>query len=784
MVASATSGRSTTSSTPWRPAPRRRCSALMTSTTTIVTLRPATHWARGPGGPARRARQVARVDDGHRWLRPAHPTAKPPVLPPMSTTSRGCRPPNTGSSASHTSDVRVAPRWRSAGFTPRTWFHPRLLRRGPTHAPVSLSPPASPIGKAVAVLTWGTVQGPTTTARNRVGLPHQVVGLALGDGAGRPGLGSSPVCRLPERRNWALGELRATSWRAAPSVLRWRRRVPVGTRTSEQGGRGAQGFRRGRTRSGSSTLARGDRLAEGPAARAREGGGGWGVRVHLDLLDPRRPDPTTDPGTRRGRGNEVVLAVFEHLFEHGRGYNRPRTARRGATRPAPRCRRRGRRGTARAQRRTAVSPGRRLQKAGRRGATGDHGRPRRPATRPGRRAGTVTAGWCAGSPGSRRPPGRRRRSAPCVPTVALAQEGDRTTERQGHHDEHRDRHGTKAGAPPRSRPSALQPTRRPARRRTPASAEPSGPSSRRPRPTTRWSRRSPLPARWGSSALSSESAASRRTQPQGLGMTTEHPRSAGSAPTTQRVAGSAGDRRPARRGAHRSAGSRGARLRGRGVANSPPFRRRRSARADPHHSGPTGSTPRRSLTVGIGAAPGATTPEFVREHGAGDRGVPDRAPATRADVPRLVAAPLRRRVGRSQPPVGGLLDDVRRASLLTGRPRSRSSDGDLAQPGLPRSAAPQRRARRGRGEYTVRRYLDDPPTCSRAGRRRDLAGARAVGRRPGPGGARGGASSSPATPRTVDWLAALVAHPRAIQRPIITAADGTTVGADEPRCAG
>lgn len=31
-----------------------------------------------------------------------------------------------------------------------------------------------------------------------------------------------------------------------------------------------------------------------------------------------------------------------------------------------------------------------------------------------------------------------------------------------------------------------------------------------------------------------------------------------------------------------------------------------------------------------------------------------------------------------------------------------------------------------------------------------------------------------------DWIAALVAHPRAIQRPIITASDGTTVVARDP----
>lgn len=78
-------------------------------------------------------------------------------------------------------------------------------------------------------------------------------------------------------------------------------------------------------------------------------------------------------------------------------------------------------------------------------------------------------------------------------------------------------------------------------------------------------------------------------------------------------------------------------------------------------------------------------------------------------------------------------------------------------------------------DYTVRRYLDDPPTAAELGEVVDRLGlepwdiARTKEAR----------EAGIALPRDAahrgDWLAALAAHPRAIQRPIITAADGTTV---------
>ena len=82
--------------------------------------------------------------------------------------------------------------------------------------------------------------------------------------------------------------------------------------------------------------------------------------------------------------------------------------------------------------------------------------------------------------------------------------------------------------------------------------------------------------------------------------------------------------------------------------------------------------------------------------------------------------------------------------------------------------------------YTVRRYLDDPPTAAELG-----AVVTRLGLEPWDVArdreAREEGIDLPRDAAHRDtWLAALVAHPRAIQRPIITAADGTTVvGRDE-----
>ena len=84
-------------------------------------------------------------------------------------------------------------------------------------------------------------------------------------------------------------------------------------------------------------------------------------------------------------------------------------------------------------------------------------------------------------------------------------------------------------------------------------------------------------------------------------------------------------------------------------------------------------------------------------------------------------------------------------------------------------------------DYTVRRYLDDPPTRAELEGVLARARPRAVGHRPRQGGAPRRASTCPRdADHRDDWLDGLAAHPRAIQRPIITAADGTTVVGRDP----
>jgi arsenate reductase len=78
-------------------------------------------------------------------------------------------------------------------------------------------------------------------------------------------------------------------------------------------------------------------------------------------------------------------------------------------------------------------------------------------------------------------------------------------------------------------------------------------------------------------------------------------------------------------------------------------------------------------------------------------------------------------------------------------------------------------------EYTVRRYLEDPPDEATL---RDVVGR--LGLEPWDiARAREATEEGVDLPRDAghrdDWYAALAAHPRIIQRPVITAADGTTV---------
>ncbi|HVW40613.1 MAG TPA: arsenate reductase family protein [Amycolatopsis sp.] len=86
-------------------------------------------------------------------------------------------------------------------------------------------------------------------------------------------------------------------------------------------------------------------------------------------------------------------------------------------------------------------------------------------------------------------------------------------------------------------------------------------------------------------------------------------------------------------------------------------------------------------------------------------------------------------------------------------------------------------------EYTVRRYLEDPPTVAELTAVLDRLGlepwditrtgeavAKDLGLRSWPKDASARAK----------WIEALAAHPKLIQRPIITADDGTTVVARTP----
>jgi arsenate reductase len=83
-------------------------------------------------------------------------------------------------------------------------------------------------------------------------------------------------------------------------------------------------------------------------------------------------------------------------------------------------------------------------------------------------------------------------------------------------------------------------------------------------------------------------------------------------------------------------------------------------------------------------------------------------------------------------------------------------------------------------DYTVRRYLDDAPTPAELAEVLDRLGldpwdiAREKEAR------EEGIDLPRDAPSRDAWLEALAAHPRAIQRPIITAADGTTVVGRDP----
>jgi arsenate reductase (glutaredoxin) len=83
-------------------------------------------------------------------------------------------------------------------------------------------------------------------------------------------------------------------------------------------------------------------------------------------------------------------------------------------------------------------------------------------------------------------------------------------------------------------------------------------------------------------------------------------------------------------------------------------------------------------------------------------------------------------------------------------------------------------------DYTIRRYLDEPPTADELRAVLDRLGvepwhvARAKEAR------EAGIDLPKDAGHRDDWVAAMVANPRVIQRPIITADDGTTVVGRDP----
>ncbi len=85
--------------------------------------------------------------------------------------------------------------------------------------------------------------------------------------------------------------------------------------------------------------------------------------------------------------------------------------------------------------------------------------------------------------------------------------------------------------------------------------------------------------------------------------------------------------------------------------------------------------------------------------------------------------------------------------------------------------------------YTVRRYLDDPPTAAEITDVLDRLGLEPwdIARLGEPVAAELGIGAWPKEAAQRDrWIAALSANPKLIQRPIITAADGTAVVGRSP----
>jgi arsenate reductase len=85
-------------------------------------------------------------------------------------------------------------------------------------------------------------------------------------------------------------------------------------------------------------------------------------------------------------------------------------------------------------------------------------------------------------------------------------------------------------------------------------------------------------------------------------------------------------------------------------------------------------------------------------------------------------------------------------------------------------------------EYTVRRYLDEPPTVAELEDVLDRLGLEPWDiTRTGDAGKLGVTLPAKTTDHRAEWLDLMAAHPKLIQRPILTASDGTTVVGRDPR---
>ncbi len=83
-------------------------------------------------------------------------------------------------------------------------------------------------------------------------------------------------------------------------------------------------------------------------------------------------------------------------------------------------------------------------------------------------------------------------------------------------------------------------------------------------------------------------------------------------------------------------------------------------------------------------------------------------------------------------------------------------------------------------DYTVRRYLEDPPSVAELAEVLDRLGLEPWEIARDKESAEEGIDLARDPGQRTAWLEALAAHPRALQRPIITAADGTTVVGRDP----